>query len=59
MCRDLFYRIEISFFDRAQPTAPSFTLTLSLKDNYDRLAHAVGDHLNMDPYMIQFFRPTM
>ena len=55
--RDLYYRVDVIFHDKAIPNDPGFTLPLSYRNMYDDMARAVGAHLNCDPYMIQFFKP--
>lgn len=54
--RDLFYRVEVTFCDKTIPTDPGFTMELSLKMNYDQMAHAVAQRLNTDPNLLQFFK---
>jgi len=53
---DLFYRTEVTFCDKQVFNDPGFTLELSQKMNYDQVANAVAQHLNTDPYLLQFFR---
>ena len=55
-CRDLYYRIEVIFCDKALPNDPGFTLELSQRMNYDQVAQAVARHLNTGPYLLQFFK---
>jgi len=55
-CSDLYFRTEVTFCDKQVFTDPGFTLELSLKMNYDQVANAVAQHLNTDPYLLQFFR---
>lgn len=54
--RDLLYRVEVSFIDKANPTDTGFTLELSQRMTYDQMARAVGQRINVDPYNIQFFK---
>ena len=54
--RDLYYRIEVTFCDKTQPNDTGFTLDLSQKMNYDQVAKNVGQHLGIDPYLLQFFK---
>ncbi|UYV65714.1 USP7 [Cordylochernes scorpioides] len=54
--RDLFFRIEVLFCDKALPNDPGFTIELSLRMNYDQMAKAVAQRLGVDPYSIQFFK---
>ncbi|GFR16255.1 ubiquitin carboxyl-terminal hydrolase 7 [Trichonephila clavata] len=56
--RDLFHRVDVTFCDKTIPTDPGFTIELSLKMNYDQMAHAVAQRLNTDPYLLQFFKTT-
>lgn len=53
---DLFYRTEVTFCDKQVFSDPGFMLELSQKMNYDQVANAVAQHLNTDPYLLQFFR---
>lgn len=55
-CRDLYYRTDVTFCDKQVPNDNGFTLELSQKMNYDQMANAVAQHLNTDPYLLQFFR---
>ena len=55
-CRDLFYRIDVTFCDKTVPGDEGFTLELSQKMNYDQVANAVAAYLNTDPYLLQFFK---
>ena len=55
-CRDLYYRIDVTFCDKAIPNDPGFTLELSQRMNYDQMANAVARHLSTDPYLLQFFK---
>ncbi|XP_013388428.1 ubiquitin carboxyl-terminal hydrolase 7 [Lingula anatina] len=55
--KDLYYRIDVTFCDKNIPSDPGFTLELSLRMNYDQIAHAVAHHLETDPYLLQFFKP--
>lgn len=54
--RDLLYRIEVTFFNKVNPSDPGFTLELSQRSNYDQMAQAVGQKIDVDPYRIQFFK---
>lgn len=54
--RDLYYRTDVTFCDKAIANDVGFTLELSQKMNYDQMANAVAQHLNTDPYLLQFFR---
>jgi ubiquitin carboxyl-terminal hydrolase 7 len=54
--RDLYFRTEVTFCDKLQFNDPGFTLELSQRMNYDQIANAVAQHLNTDPYLLQFFR---
>jgi len=53
---DLFNRTEVTFCDKQVFSDPGFTLELSQKMNYDQVANAVAQHLNTDPYLLQFFK---
>ena len=55
-CRDLYYRIEVTFCDKSNTNDAGFTLELSQRHNYDQMANAVARHLNTDPYLLQFFK---
>ena len=55
-CRDLYYQVEVTFCDKQQPNDQGFTLELSQRMNYDQMAKAVAQHLNCDPYHLQFFK---
>ncbi|KAL3876817.1 hypothetical protein ACJMK2_034611, partial [Sinanodonta woodiana] len=55
--RDLYYRVEVVFCDKNVPNDTGFTLELSLRMNYDQMAHQVARYLNTDPYLLQFFKP--
>lgn len=57
--RELYNRCEISFYDKNMPTDPGFTLTLNQRMTYMEMAQAVGQHLNVEPRMLQFFRPQL
>ncbi|GBL83336.1 Ubiquitin carboxyl-terminal hydrolase 7 [Araneus ventricosus] len=57
-CSDLFHRVDVTFCDKTIPTDAGFTIELSLKMNYDQMAHAVAQRLNTDPYLLQFFKTT-
>ena len=46
----------MTFCDKQVFSDPGFTLELSQKMNYDQVANAVAQHLNTDPYLLQFFR---
>ena len=54
--KDLFFRVELTFCDKTNPTDPGFTMELSLKMNYEQIANAVAQRLGTDPYLIQFFK---
>ena len=54
--RDLFYQVEVAFCDKQVLSDQGFTLELSLRMNYDQMAHAVALHLGCDPYHLQFFK---
>ena len=54
--RDLFYQVEVTFCDKQVMNDQGFTLELSLRMNYDQMAHAVAQHLGCDPYHLQFFK---
>ncbi|CAG9786247.1 unnamed protein product [Diatraea saccharalis] len=59
-CQDyfkyIFYKVEVQFVDKTLPNDPGFTMELSMQMRYDQMARAVGQHLNVDPYLIQFFK---
>jgi len=55
-CSDLYFRTDVTFCDKQVFSDPGFTLELSQKMNYDQVANAVAQHLNTDPYLLQFFR---
>ncbi|KAK7111658.1 ubiquitin carboxyl-terminal hydrolase 7-like isoform X1 [Littorina saxatilis] len=54
--RDLFYQVEVTFCDKQVVNDQGFPLELSLRMNYDQMAHAVAQHLGCDPYHLQFFK---
>lgn len=54
--RDLFYQVDVTFCDKLLPSDSGFTLELSLRMNYDQMAHAVAQHQGCDPYHLQFFK---
>ena len=54
--RDLYYRVDVIFCDKQNANDTGFTLELSLKMNYDQMAHSVANHLGTDPYMLQFYK---
>lgn len=54
--RELFQRTEVTFYDRQIVNDTGFTLQLALKTTYDQMATSVGNFLNIDPYMLQFFK---
>ncbi|XP_064603934.1 ubiquitin carboxyl-terminal hydrolase 7-like isoform X2 [Liolophura sinensis] len=54
--RDLYFRIDVTFCDKTNPSDTGFTLELSLRMNYDQIAKAVALHLQTDPYLLQFFK---
>ncbi|XP_071107818.1 ubiquitin carboxyl-terminal hydrolase 7-like [Haliotis cracherodii] len=54
--RDLYYRVEVVFCDKSIPNDPGFSLELSLRMNYEQMAHTVSQHLGTDPYLLQFFK---
>lgn len=55
-CKDLLYRIEVTFVDKSSPNDTGFTLELSQRTKYDQMAKAVGQRINCNPFEIQFFR---
>ncbi|KPJ08208.1 Ubiquitin carboxyl-terminal hydrolase 7, partial [Papilio machaon] len=59
-CQDyfkyIFYKVEVQFIDKTMPNDPGFTMELSMQMRYDQMARAVGHRLNVDPYLIQFFK---
>ncbi|XP_063897034.1 ubiquitin carboxyl-terminal hydrolase 7 isoform X4 [Helicoverpa armigera] len=59
-CQDyfkyIFYKVEVQFVDKTVPNDPGFTMELSMQMRYDQMARAVGQRLNVDPYLIQFFK---
>lgn len=57
LCRDLYYRVEVIFCDKLNPSDPGFSLDLSMRMNYDQMAKAVAQYLQTDPYLLQFFKP--
>lgn len=54
--KDLFYQVEVTFCDKSVTNDTGFALDLSQKMNYDEMANAVAQHLNTDPYKLQFFK---
>ena len=46
----------MTFCDKSVTNDGGFTLDLSQKMNYDQMANAVAQHLNTDPYKLQFFK---
>ncbi|XP_022103325.1 ubiquitin carboxyl-terminal hydrolase 7-like [Acanthaster planci] len=54
--RDLFYRVDVTFYDKNNSTDPGFTLMLSQKMNYFQIAKAVAAQLDTDPMLLQFFK---
>jgi ubiquitin carboxyl-terminal hydrolase 7 len=54
--RDLYFRTEVTFCDKQVYNDPGFTLELSQRMNYDQIARTVAQHLNTDPYLLQFFK---
>nr|XP_032519443.1 ubiquitin carboxyl-terminal hydrolase 7-like [Danaus plexippus plexippus] len=59
-CQDyfkyIFYKVEVQFVDKTVPNDPGFTMELSMQMRYDQMARAVGQRLNVDPFLIQFFK---
>ncbi|XP_061713292.1 ubiquitin carboxyl-terminal hydrolase 7-like isoform X2 [Cydia pomonella] len=59
-CQDyfkyIFYKVEVQFVDKTLPNDPGFTMELSMQMRYEQMARAVGQRLNVDPYLIQFFK---
>lgn len=55
--KDLYYRVEVIFCDKLNPSDPGFSLDLSMRMNYDQMANAVAQYLHTDPYLLQFFKP--
>lgn len=56
VCRELYFRTEVTFYDKQAYSDPGFTLQLSQKMNYDQVANAVAEYLGTDPYLLQFFK---
>jgi ubiquitin carboxyl-terminal hydrolase 7 len=54
--RDLYYQIEVTFCDKTAANDTGFSLELSQRMNYDQVAKAVAQHLQTDPYLLQFFK---
>jgi ICP0-binding domain of Ubiquitin-specific protease 7 len=54
--RDLYYRVEVTFCDKAIPNDPGFTLGLSHRISYDQLADCVAQRLGTEPSLLQFFK---
>ena len=54
--RDLFYRVEVVFCDKNVSADAGFSLELSMRMNYDQLARRVAQHLEVDPFLLQFFK---
>ncbi|XP_077294716.1 ubiquitin-specific protease 7 isoform X2 [Arctopsyche grandis] len=52
----IFFKVEVQFIEKTMPNDPGFTMELSTQMRYDQMARAVGQKLNVDPYLIQFFR---
>ncbi len=58
--RDLYYRVEVTFCDKANPSDPGFSLTLSQKMNYFNVSTCVvifstevdRENLDFPPYLI-------
>ncbi|GBP29737.1 Ubiquitin carboxyl-terminal hydrolase 7 [Eumeta japonica] len=59
-CQDyfkyIFYKVEVQFIDKSVPNDPGFTMELSMQMRYEQMARAVGQRLNIDPFLIQFFK---
>lgn len=49
-------RVEMVFIDKYHLNGAGFTLELSQRMFYERMAAAVGQKINVDPNKIQFFR---
>lgn len=56
VCRELYFRTEVTFYDKQAYSDPGFTLQLSQKMNYDQVANSVAEYLGTDPYLLQFFK---
>ena len=54
--RDLFHKVDVTFIDKNIPGDPGFTLTLSQRMNYEQIAKAASDKLEVEPDKIQFFK---
>ena len=54
--RDLFYKVEVTFVDKNNPSDAGFTLTLSQRTEYDQMVAAAAKHLEVDPTYLQFFK---
>ncbi|XP_065341533.1 ubiquitin carboxyl-terminal hydrolase 7 isoform X2 [Cloeon dipterum] len=54
--RDFYYRVEVTFCDKAIPNDPGFTLGLSHRISYDQLADCVAQRLGTEPSLLQFFK---
>ncbi|XP_019853744.1 PREDICTED: ubiquitin carboxyl-terminal hydrolase 7-like isoform X2 [Amphimedon queenslandica] len=57
--KELFNRIDVSFYDKNIASDPGFTLTLNQKMSYLQMSSAVAAHLQIDPFYIQYFRPNI
>lgn len=57
--RDLYNRLDVTFYDKNISSDPGFTLTLNQKMGYLDMAKAVGRHLNFEHSFLQFFRPQL
>lgn len=54
--RDLFYKVDVTFVDKNVPHDPGFTLTLSQRMNYEQIAKACAEKLEVEPLKLQFFK---
>eukprot|EP00731_Ephydatia_muelleri_P029201 Em0020g845a len=57
--KDIYYRIDVTFYDKMVPGDQGIIITLNQKMTYKQMAQAVAHHLNTDPRLLQFFRPQL
>ena len=57
-CRDLYNRIEVSFYDKNIPEDPGFTLTLNQRMNYMEVSvkERMHVHIGIAPYRYNYLR---
>lgn len=49
--------MEVTFCDKTITNDPGFTMELSARMNYNQMALAVAQRLNIDSSCLQFFKP--